>query len=249
MSELGNPTSLYLGRVVGLGATKDGNSFVVYAVSGRSEGSRERKLIIKDDGSVWTDCLGEPTPEQLEKSDILFYPAIKTGFSEITGNYAVVSNGVHTNKIEENFREKCLARPAVKEALREFGPEPDFYKTPRIAGLSLPDYEMESDVIGIVTEHIAKNPRCVYVETENGFAKWISTYTGGFNENEKAYDVIIPNYFDFRETRKKMEGRSPQELVDELYEWMNPKLVVSTAAAVLDRKNDGWDMAVKNLHD
>ena len=47
----------------------------------------------------------------------------------------------------------------------------------------------------------------------------------------------------------KMEGNDEHELADETYEWVNPKLVVSAAAAVFDRKNDLWKLAVKNLHD
>lgn len=243
-----NPSLLYLGRVIGVGATGDGKPFAVYAVSGRSEGSRERKLIIKDDDSIWTNCLGEPTPEQLEKSDIFFYPAIKTGESDTCGKYAIVSNGIQTKTIEENLQKK-LPRESVKRALRWHGHEGlvgDAYKTPRIAGISLPDKgSHKRDVIGIVME---RSLISVSSERRDGELEFLPTYVGGFNENANNYDVVLPRSLNRKDLIQEMESTDADGLADEFYHWMNQDLVVSAAAALFDRKNDGWDLAVKNLH-
>lgn len=242
-----DPSLLYLGRVIGVGATGDGKPFAVYAVSGRSEGSRERKLIIKDDDSIWTDCLGEPTPEQLKKSDIFFYPAIKAGESDTCGNYAIVSNGIQTKTIEENLQKK-LPIESVKRALRYHGHEGlvgDAYNTPRIAGISLPDKQLKCDVIGIVMERALLS---VFSERRDGELEFLPTYVGGFNENANNYDVLLPSSLNRKELIQEMESTDADGLADEFYHWMNQDLVVSAAAAVFNRKNDGWDLAVKNMH-
>lgn len=249
---LKNPSELYLGRVIGVGATGNGKPFAVYAVSGRSEGSRERKLVIKED-SVWTDCLGEPTPEQLKKKDIYFYPAIKTGRKRMwsnkrIGNYAIVSNGIQTETIEECLQETS-PKESVKYALRSHGHEGlvgDRYNTPRIAGISLPDKRSYNhDVIGIVTEDSLFS---LFSERREGELEFLPTYVGGFNESIDNYDVKLPLWFDRGDMIVKVDSTDADGLAEEFYEWMNQDLVVSAAAAVFDQKNKGWDLAVKNLH-
>lgn len=248
-SEIMNPSELYLGRVVGVGATDKGDAFAVYAVSGRSEGSRQRRLEIEDDRTVRVKSLGEPTPDQLEKNDIFFYPAIRIGFSEYAGPFAVTSNGSQTEPIVEKVNKGSYdeAGVAMRDVLEETGHEGmigDGYNTPRVAGTSLPDHPGVRDCLGLVSD---KGTRICSPERFWGYINWLPTYIGGLNEEGK-YDIVVCHEHDNR-MRKGIHSLDAQELADELYDWMNPDLVVSTGAAVFERNPDRWSLAVKNLHD
>ncbi len=255
-----NPSSLYLGRVVGTGVTKKGENAVVYAVSGRSEGSRQRKLVIENNDTIRMASLTDPTPEQLEKKDIFFYPAIMVKYAlpvdlqfldsvPRTAYRAIVSNGIQTKKISENFDSKKsdLHNPLVNVSLSlvQLGYEEDDYNTPRIAGVSSPK---GFDVLGIINEDGLTSTTILKRNKSKKLFKWISTYVGGFDSDKEEYSVILPDYEHLLPRGLEMEGKDAQELADEFYEWMNQKLVVGTGAAII--KKDGmWKVAVKNLHD
>jgi len=44
------------------------------------------------------------------------------------------------------------------------------------------------------------------------------------------------------------DEKTAQDLADSLYEWIDPNLVVCTAAAVYDFKTERWELAKRNLH-
>jgi IMP cyclohydrolase len=246
---------MYLGRVVGVGLTGKGEPSVVYAVSGRSESSRQRKLVIEGDGVIRMASLEEPTQEQLEKKDIFFYPAIKTRNSGMVGIpqsricdegfCAIVSNGIQTDRINEYVDSIPYgnALSHLSLALSQLGHEEDEYKTPRIAGVSTPS---GFDVLGIVIEGRGTSASTI-IHKEDGVFRWVSTYTGGFDSGK--YEVVLPTDLEMR--RLKMHGRDAQELAEELYEWMNPELVVCAGAARFNRdeRKWKWELGVKNRHD
>lgn len=242
--------SLYLGRVVGVGITKHGKPFAVYGLSGRSDSSKERKLVIEGHDTIRVSALGDPTPEQQAKSEIFFYPAIKTGRSKESGRYAITSNGVQTGEIEKLVKKEHthLLLNGVRGMLDKIGHEGlvgDEFNTPRIVGISLPDYHLGHDVLGTVNEHGSKS----YLQPRtNGRVTWLPTYKGGKNADRTGYDLEVA--FGLEDWMNgAMLGEDAQDLADDFFDMMNPDLFVSAGAAVFYKEKGEWELAVSNLHD
>lgn len=247
----------YIGRVVGVGATQDGNPVLLYGLSGRSAPSRSR--VAKIHGNrVAIEPYGDMTPEQQAEAARLVYDAIATtGPKHWQGfiPFAVVSNGKHTRSIyRKEWSDVNAGHYAFDPAgillgkiLHRWGHEGkvgDRYNTPRIAGLIElnPDTGHRYDVLGIVTDKSHYPNNVAVVPKTEGLANYISTYTGESAEPE------APSFKHASEMVKKIriEGKTAQELSDEMYEFMDPEFVVSSAAALWVPKNSRWELAVKN---
>ena len=97
---------VYLGRVVGIGKMKDRKPFVLYAVSGRSEESKQRRAsIYENEGRVRIGPLDGSDSDPLRH-----YDAIQAGKNN---SYVVVSNGVQTSGIAIRCS-KLRTRPGLK---------------------------------------------------------------------------------------------------------------------------------------
>ncbi len=241
---------MYLGRVVGLGLLEDGKPFAVYGISGRSEASKAREAkIVK--GEIFG---GNP--------DLLLYDAMVLGPER-----AVVSNGKHGEDIYERLEKRdakvviTMGKRSGKQflhiekqtkkspqlglqlgldsILEEWDAEPDAYRTPRIAGVIEMD-ETKRFLLGIAAE---KGITTVsFSNPKGGKAYLVTTYLG----KEGSYDVVSPK--GFPETfesffQLELPGKTPQELADNLYEWLDEKIRVCTAGAVWD---GSWKAAVRN---
>ena len=136
----------YIGRVVGVGATKDGNPVLLYGLSGRSPPSRARIAVVHG-SRVAIEPYGEMTPEQMSEAQRLVYDAIMISNTSAIG---VVSNGKQTGSIYRGYMRKHDASGrvmkdvsvpttnSINRALKRWGHEGkagDRYRTPRTAGM------------------------------------------------------------------------------------------------------------------
>jgi IMP cyclohydrolase len=123
------PRLEYPGRLIVIGAPKDGaKAAVVYAITGRSPSSQARKLVRRD-GGVWV----RPTDEDTLKKgnvDLLVYPALLFAAAGIA-----VSNGKQTADVRDRLPGGTGPVSALSGALAAWDYEPDApIFTPRISG-------------------------------------------------------------------------------------------------------------------
>ncbi|MBI4177702.1 MAG: hypothetical protein HY516_05060 [Candidatus Aenigmarchaeota archaeon] len=234
----------YLGRLVGVGATHDGNPVLLYGLSGRSASSRSRIAAVHGT-RVAIEPYGEMTPEQKTEAERLVYDAIMV--SAIKG-IGVVSNGKQTGSIFDGYLRRHDANntaiSAISRGLRRWGHEGrvgDRYNTPRIAGMvCIPGNDV---ALGIIT---AGNEESEFLAAGHyplkGVAGLLSTYTGESDEPR------APEFRHIRDAVKELriEGRTAQELAKEMYGSMDPDFAVASAAAMWVPLNKKWQLAVKN---
>lgn len=213
----------YPGRVIVVGRLPDGSGVVGYAVTGRSPSSRARKLVVGEDGHVYTT----PTDEEaLRKGNaaLLVYPAVMLDRGGIA-----VSNGAQTRLVyEELSRGGCSPVAPAEVLARALGTphlvdgidvtryepdEPNF--TPRISGCLTPDGAALSiarrDAGDGVERRIFDVSRLA-----NGAGKAIATYSGP-NQNP------LPS-FAGEPLDVAIAARSAAELAEELYAALGPEL-------------------------
>jgi IMP cyclohydrolase len=119
----------YPGRLILIGAPRQGGSAaVVYAITGRSPSSQARKLVLRD-GGIWV----QPTDEETLKQgnvDLLVYPAVLFGKSGVA-----VSNGKQTADVHDLLAAEADPVSVLSKALAAWDFEPDApIFTPRISG-------------------------------------------------------------------------------------------------------------------
>ena len=115
---------MYVGRVVAVGKAKSGNNVAMYRVSSRSFPNRH---IVKLDQML--TVVPRPGAEQdIQKNPYIAYNAIR-----IDENWAVATNGTHTDPIFEKLRAGIGPREALSMVLLALDYEKDAYSTPRIA--------------------------------------------------------------------------------------------------------------------
>ena len=112
----------YPGRIVMIGRNKDGMNVLFYAVTARSERSRNRMLVYSD-GVLSTVMLSDDD----KNVSILSYDAMKT-----VSGMTVIANGDHTDTVYNAIREgRSLSDAVAERTYEEDGP----IYTPRIGGV------------------------------------------------------------------------------------------------------------------
>ena len=227
----------YFGRVLAVGLTKNDEPAVVYGISGRSEGSKKRKLVIEDyerNPCVHVREVGELTADQKARYNIFFYPAIVAYDSE---RAAVVTNGDHTKDV-------CNFDLSFEEALRGRNHEPDDYSTPRIAA-EIENNNREHTGEGyLIKAALLASEAHTFMRVEEmkpGICVCVSTYQGIGDEPEKPEKGGI--------WHQKFGGTTAQDLADELYNWLDSDKRVAAGAAVMNDNSREWQLAVRNLHE
>lgn len=117
---------MYLGRIVAIGQTKNGNNVGMYRISSRSFPNRSTKL----SGNTVSVI-----PKTGFESDLTKNPYIAYNCIRIAKSYAVITNGSHTDAIAEKIDMGYPARDALALSLLAMDYEKDNFKTPRIAGV------------------------------------------------------------------------------------------------------------------
>lgn len=118
---------MYIGRIVSVGKTKNGELSVMYRVSSRSFPNRE---IVKLDHSFTV------VPKKGHHEDIYKNPYISYSCCRSNERYAVVGNGTHTDPIFEKLIAGMSMRDAIGSVLLAMDFEHDELSTPRIVAIS-----------------------------------------------------------------------------------------------------------------
>jgi IMP cyclohydrolase len=117
---------MYVGRFVALARTADGRNAVLYRVSSRSFPNREA-VKLEDRIAIM--------PSKGNEADLLRSPYISYACLRLTEDFAVASNGTHTDPIAEKIAAGVPVRDAIAGALLALDYERDAYSTPRIAAV------------------------------------------------------------------------------------------------------------------
>lgn len=117
---------MYLGRIVGVGMTPEGKGTVLYRVSSRSFPNREAR----QSGETVSIMPRAGFEGDLQKSPYIAYNCVR-----IAGNYAIASNGSHTDPIAEKIGMGMPPRDAIALGLLAMDYEKDDYDTPRIVSV------------------------------------------------------------------------------------------------------------------
>lgn len=163
----------YRGRGLALGPAPDGQGMViVYWITGRSERSRNRRLVESADGTVRTEFVDAGRGDD---PALVVYPLLMS-----RGGTHVVSNGEQT----EPVLDVLSAGHTLERALQAWTAEPDELATPRITGTA--DVGAPGACrLGVVRERTvggqAVTERSVfsYDRLPPGSGRCVTTYAGG----------------------------------------------------------------------
>jgi len=170
---------MYVGRIVAVGMTQAGKVAAMYRVSSRSFPNREARLI---NGVV--SIMPKPGFEDdLAKSPYIAYNCIR-----LVGNFAVASNGSHTDPITEKIASGMSVRDAVASCMLAMDYEKDDYNTPRITAVA--DRKSGRGCLGIVRHDALLVSE---FELKPGEACYVATYEHNFPSTnhycDKAFDA------------------------------------------------------------
>ena len=189
---------MYVGRIVAVGRTPNGNNAVMYRVSSRSFPNRR---------TVRTPRGLAIVPIEGHESDLSKNPYIAYNAVRVAGETAVATNGSQTDPITEKIASGMSIRDAMVESLSVLDYEKDDFNTPRIAvavargadegwggivradGLHVRSFALEAGKAFYFATYEVNDPRPEYAsdfeaETAQEAAEWIVS-GGAFAELEK----------------------------------------------------------------
>ena len=115
---------MYVGRIVAAGRTQSGYNAVAYRVSSRSFPNR---MAVDREGTMVI------VPRPGFESDLQQSPYISYNALRLAGQWAIATNGSHTDPIVEKMNAGVPVRDAMALTLLAMDYEHDAYDTPRIA--------------------------------------------------------------------------------------------------------------------
>lgn len=118
---------MYIGRIVSVGKSKNGELSVMYRVSSRSFPNR-KIMKLADSFAV--------IPKKGHHEDIYQNPYISYNCVRSNERYAVVANGTHTDPIFEKLLAGMNIRDAIGSVLLAMDYEHDELSTPRIVAIT-----------------------------------------------------------------------------------------------------------------
>jgi IMP cyclohydrolase len=155
---------MYVGRIAAVGQTREGANVALYRVSSRSFPNRQAV----DLGDRLAIVPREGHEGDVHKNPYIAYNCVRTA-----GNWAIATNGSHTDPIAEKVAAGVPVRDAFVQALLALDYEKDAYDTPRIAA-AVPR-EGNEGWLGIVRRDALL---VCAVPLTAGRARWIATYEG-----------------------------------------------------------------------
>ncbi len=171
---------MYVGRIVSVGKTKDGKICAMYRVSSNSFPNRQAVEVERGIAIV---------PKPGHEEDIMKNPYIAYNCLRISqdGQYAIATNGSHTDPITEKIDAGMNMRDALVSGLFGMDYEHDHLGTPRIA--SIVNLKTGEAALGTVREDALHVTR---VKLEAGQAFYVATYnhnTPSVHLKDDAFDV------------------------------------------------------------
>ena len=163
----------YRGRGLALGPAPDGEGVaIVYWITGRSQRSRNRRLVASPDGTVHTEFIDAGRGDD---PALVVYPLLMS-----RGGTHVVSNGEQTQPILDAL---CAGK-TLEQALKPWSAEPDELATPRITGTVQVDAP-DACRLGVVRERavdgqaVTERSVFAYEGLPPGSGRCVTTYAGG----------------------------------------------------------------------
>ena len=163
----------YRGRGLALGPAPDGEGVaIVYWITGRSQRSRNRRLVASADATVHTEFIDAGRGDD---PALVVYPLLMS-----RGGTHVVSNGEQTQPILDAL---CAGR-TLEQALKPWSAEPDDLATPRITGTVQID-AADACRLGVVRERavdgqaVTERSVFAYEGLPPGSGRCVTTYAGG----------------------------------------------------------------------
>jgi len=166
----------YPGRVIIVGQNNDGLAVALYAITGRSESSQARRLVMSEDQK---GIIVQPTDKELLKKgdpDLLVYPAIV-----LKGAHIVISNGKQTESLADvisqgvNLKDMTYSGLKAKGWNWKYEPDKPNY-TPRINGCIYKDEAILFTLFHCKDGSVGTG--LDLFDFEKGKGKILSTYTG-----------------------------------------------------------------------
>ncbi len=117
---------MYVGRIVAVGMSRSGAVAAMYRVSSRSFPNREARVA---DGVV------SIMPKKGFEEDLSKNPYIAYNCLRLTNEFAVATNGSHTDPVTEKIAMEIPPRDALASCLLAMDYEKDSLDTPRIAAV------------------------------------------------------------------------------------------------------------------
>ncbi len=161
---------MYLGRIVAVGVTKIGKIAVLYRVSSRSFPNREAKI---------SENTASIIPKPGFENDIRKNPYIAYNCAKVFANFAILSNGSHTDPIAEKISSGMHPRDAIALSLITLDYEKDQYSTPRIVAVA--DRSAGKGYLGFVSNNAVGVSE---VEMSPGRLSYVSTYEHNYISRE-----------------------------------------------------------------
>ena len=118
---------MYIGRIVAVGRTPQGGNAAMYRVSSRSFPNRR---IVRNGGQLAV------IPREGCEADLAKNPYISYNCLRLAGDWAVATNGSHTDPIAEKIAAGMPVRDALVLGLLALDYEHDSLDTPRIAAVA-----------------------------------------------------------------------------------------------------------------
>ena len=115
---------MYVGRIAAVGRTRSGRNAVLYRVSSRSFPNR----MAVDNGVAVAVAPRPGHEEDARRNPYVSYNAVR-----VAGEWAIASNGSHTDPIAEKAEAGVPIRDAIAQVLLAFDYERDALDTPRVA--------------------------------------------------------------------------------------------------------------------
>jgi IMP cyclohydrolase len=153
---------MYVGRIVAIGMTKNGKTAAMYRVSSRSFPNREARM---EAGKVAI------MPKKGFEDDLSKNPYIAYNCLRMAGEFAVATNGSHTDPVTEKIAMGIPPRDALASCLLAMDYEKDSLDTPRIAAIV--SGTLPKGWLGIVRKNAIS---VLEIDLEPGKAYYVATY-------------------------------------------------------------------------
>lgn len=226
----------YPGRLLVVGKTAGGLATQVYAVGGRSDGSKNR-ILVKDDNIVSTEAFDKT--KSVGDPKLTIYDAMRR-----VGTQHIISNGDQTGTAIQYARCGLSFKKAMQR--RQFEPDKPNY-TPRITGFS--DIQPAEGQPSFGLSLTRRNPltggplRSFYMEGDDGLA--LEPGTGLCLHTYRRNGNPLPS-FDEAPFVIPVE-ESAADTAQMLWERLNPDTRVAIAAKTIDASGQ-VEFDIINLH-
>jgi IMP cyclohydrolase len=170
---------MYVGRIAAVARTRSGSNSALYRVSSRSFPNR---TAVDNGGRLAV------VPREGHEGDVQKNPYIAYNCLRVAGEWAIATNGSHTDPIAEKIELGLPPRDALASCLLAMDYEKDQYGTPRIAAL-VPVHGDRGWLATVRADALVVKQ----VPLEAGRAWYVATYEHADIADEQVVDFDAPD--------------------------------------------------------